>query len=73
MELWAPVLSCPPGLALACASRRDVSFDMGMPVLLRLRRPDGTTEPASGLTTARLDDQHAYITVPPGVELTPAT
>jgi D-serine deaminase-like pyridoxal phosphate-dependent protein len=72
IELWAPVLSCPePGLALACAGRRDVSFDMGMPVPLRLRRLDGTIEPASGLTTTRLDDQHAYITVPPGVELTP--
>lgn len=72
IELWAPVLSCPePGLALACAGRRDVSFDTGMPVPLRLRRLDGTIEPASGVTTTRLDDQHAYISVPPGVELTP--
>jgi D-serine dehydratase len=72
IELWAPVLSCPePGLALACAGRRDVSFDQGMPVPLRLRRQDGTIEPASGLTTTRLDDQHAYISVPPGVGLAP--
>jgi D-serine deaminase-like pyridoxal phosphate-dependent protein len=72
IELWAPVLSCPePGLALACAGRRDVSFDMGMPVPLRLRRLDGTIEPASGLTATRLDDQHAYISVPPSAGLTP--
>ena len=72
IELWAPVLSCPePGLALACAGRRDVSFDQGMPVPLRLRRHDGTIEPASGLVTTRLDDQHAYISVPPDVTLTP--
>lgn len=72
IELWAPVLSCPePGLALACAGRRDVAFDQGMPVPLRLRRHDGTIEPAAGLTTTRLDDQHAYITVPPGITLAP--
>ena len=72
IELWAPVLSCPePGLALACAGRRDVSFDQGMPVPLRLRRLDGTIEPASGLTATRLDDQHAYISVPPGLALAP--
>jgi D-serine deaminase-like pyridoxal phosphate-dependent protein len=73
IELWASVLSCPePGLALACAGRRDVAFDQGMPIPLRLRRSsDGTIEPAEELTVTRLDDQHAYITVPPGSELTP--
>lgn len=72
IELWAPVLSCPkPGLALACAGRRDVSFDQGMPVPLRLRRLDGTIESAPGLTATRLDDQHAYLSVPPGLGLAP--
>jgi D-serine dehydratase len=72
IELWAPVLSCPePGLALACAGRRDVAFDQGLPIPLRLRRHDGSVEPASGLTTTRLDDQHAYISVPPDVTLSP--
>jgi len=72
IELWAPVLSCPePGLALACAGRRDVSFDQGMPLPLRLRRPDGTIEPADGLTVTRLDDQHAYIDVPSSAVLAP--
>ncbi len=72
IELWAPVLSCPePGLALACACRRDVAFDQGMPIPQRLRRPDGTIEPALGLTVTRLDDQHAYLRVPPGAALAP--
>ncbi len=72
IELWAPVLSCPePGLALACAGRRDVSIDQGMPLPLRLRRPDGMIEPVDGLSVTRLDDQHAYIDVPSSVVLAP--
>jgi D-serine deaminase-like pyridoxal phosphate-dependent protein len=72
LELWAPILSRPePGLALACAGRRDVSFDMGMPVPLRIRRPDGELRPADRLTVTRLDDQHAYLSVPADVELAP--
>jgi D-serine dehydratase len=72
IELWAPVLSCPePGLALVCAGRRDVSFDQGMPVPLRVRRADGTIEPARPLRVSRLDDQHAYLSVPDGTRLGP--
>ena len=42
LELWAQVLSRPePELALLCAGRRDTSFDQGMPVPLRIRRPGG--------------------------------
>ena len=72
IELWAPVLSCPErGLALACAGRRDVAFDQGLPVPLWIRRADGIVEPASGLTVTRLDDQHAYLAVPAEVSLAP--
>ncbi len=72
IELWAPVLSCPePGLAVACAGRRDVSFDQGMPVPLRVRRRDGAVEPADGLSVTRLDDQHAYVSLDTGARLTP--
>ncbi len=72
LELWAPVLSCPePGLALACAGRRDVSFDKGLPVPLRVRRPDGELLPADQMTVTRLDDQHAYLRLPAGAELAP--
>jgi D-serine dehydratase len=72
IELWAPVLSCPePGLALVCAGRRDVAFDQGLPIPLRIRRLDGTIEPATGLTVTRLDDQHAYLTGPTSTTLSP--
>jgi D-serine deaminase-like pyridoxal phosphate-dependent protein len=72
LELWASVLSRPePGLALAGAGRRDVSFDLGMPVPLRVRRADGVLLPADQLTVTRLDDQHAYLSVLGDAELAP--
>lgn len=72
IELWAPVLSNPePGLVLAGAGRRDVAFDQGMPIPLRVRRPDGSFSPADELTCLRMDDQHAYVSVPPGFGLGP--
>ena len=73
LELWARVLSAPePGLAIADAGRRDSSFDQGNPIPLRIRRPDGQTCDASGLRVTKLDDQHAYLELPSGVELRPA-
>jgi D-serine deaminase-like pyridoxal phosphate-dependent protein len=73
LELWARVLSVPePGLAIADAGRRDSSFDQGMPIPLRVRRPDGQECDASGLRVTQLDDQHAYLRLPAGFELRPA-
>jgi D-serine deaminase-like pyridoxal phosphate-dependent protein len=64
LELWAQVLSRPePGLALLSAGRRDVSFDQGMPVPLRAG-PAGAQQAAAGMRVTRLDDQHAYLSVP---------
>lgn len=72
VELWAPVLSRPePALAIACAGRRDVSFDQGMPVPIRLRRGDGQMPEATGIRVTALDDQHAYLDVPPDTALGP--
>jgi D-serine dehydratase len=72
MELWAPVLSRPePTLAIACAGRRDASFDQGLPVPLRVRRPDGEELSAGALTVTGLADQHAYVAVPADFELAP--
>ncbi len=65
IELWAPVLSRPePERAIVGAGRRDVSFDQGWPVPLRVRRPDGSTLAATGLQVTGLDDQHAYLSLP---------
>jgi D-serine dehydratase len=72
LELWTCVLSRPePGLALACAGRRDVSFDQDFPVPLLVRTAAGTLADASGLTVTRLDDQHAYLSLPADFELGP--
>ena len=72
LELWAHVLSRPePGLALACAGRRDVAFDAGLPVPLRIRDQDGSLRPARDMRAVRLDDQHCYLEVPAGAELAP--
>jgi D-serine deaminase-like pyridoxal phosphate-dependent protein len=72
LELWAHVLSRPePGLALACAGRRDVGFDAGLPVPLRFRKPGGQVAPAAGSHVSALDDQHAYVRVPAGSGLAP--
>lgn len=72
LELWAPVLSRPePGLALACAGRRDVSFDQGLPAPLRIRHPNGELRSAGQMTVTRLDDQHAYLSLPADDQLAP--
>ena len=72
LELWAHVLSRPePGLALACAGRRDVSFDAGLPVPLRFRQAGGQLIPAAGSRVSALDDQHAYVRLAAGTGLAP--
>jgi len=72
LELWAHVLSRPePGLALACAGRRDVAFDAGLPVPLRVRGRDGSLRPATGVRAVRLDDQHCYLQLNDGAGLDP--
>ena len=72
LELWAHVLSRPePGLALACAGRRDVGFDAGLPVPLRFRKPGGQEAPAAGSHVSALDDQHAYVRLPTGADVAP--
>jgi D-serine deaminase-like pyridoxal phosphate-dependent protein len=71
-ELWAHVLSRPePGLALLAAGRRDVAYDAGLPVPLRVRHPGGEQAAADQMTVTKLDDQHAYLTVPATAEVAP--
>ena len=49
LELWAQVLSRPePGLALLGAGRRDVGFDKGLPVPLRIVRRGMTSGVGEG-------------------------
>ncbi|SEK26558.1 alanine racemase [Streptacidiphilus jiangxiensis] len=71
LKLWAQVVSRPePGLALVNAGKRDVPYDLGLPLPLEIR--DGRTgevRPAAGLSVTKLSDQHAFVSVTPDVEL----
>jgi D-serine deaminase-like pyridoxal phosphate-dependent protein len=72
LELWAQVVSRPePGLALLGAGRRDVGFDAGLPVPLRVRRRDGKAAGLAGAGVTGLNDQHAYLRLDPDTELAP--
>lgn len=72
LELWAPVLSRPePGLVLLGVGRRDVSFDEGLPIPLRTRDGDGTSRMAEDMSVTALNDQHAYVRLPPQADLGP--
>ncbi|HEX7104699.1 MAG TPA: alanine racemase [Acidothermaceae bacterium] len=63
IEVWCQVLSRPdPGLALLGAGRRDVSFDSGLPVPLLRRDARGGLSALAG-EVAKLNDQHAFLTV----------
>ena len=75
LELWALVVSRPePGLALLGAGRRDVAFDAGLPVPLRVLRRDGGrsgTSGTDGWKVTDLNDQHAYLHLPEDAALAP--
>jgi D-serine deaminase-like pyridoxal phosphate-dependent protein len=73
LELWAQVLSRPePGLVLLGAGRRDVGFDKGLPVPVRVLGSDGGRDrSAAGWRVTELNDQHAYVRVDPGAALAP--
>ncbi|WP_219420181.1 hypothetical protein [Pseudonocardia nigra] len=68
IEVWAPVLSRPePGLALLGAGRRDLNWDQGLPVPIEARGL--AARDAAGWTIDALNDQHAYLRLPPEAPL----
>jgi len=74
LEVWASVQSCPePGLAILTAGRRDVGFDMGLPMPIAhapaLARQAGT--PDAGWSIEALNDQHAYLRIGPDAASSP--
>jgi D-serine deaminase-like pyridoxal phosphate-dependent protein len=70
MEVWGLVHSRPePDLAIVGFGKRDVSYDMGLPRPLTVRSRDGAVRPASGMEVFRLNDQHAYLRLPPDKDL----
>ncbi|GAA4332526.1 amino acid deaminase [Variovorax defluvii] len=64
LEVWATVQSCPePGLAILAVGKRDISFDLAMPVPIA-RAAAGSRVPQAvppGWKITGLNDQHAYL------------
>lgn len=73
LEVWAHVQSLPePGLAIIALGKRDVAYDAGLPMPL-IRYREGVV-PAEGddISDCRVTavmDQHAFMTIAPGVQL----
>lgn len=67
IEVWAMVQSRPEaGLALLTCGKRDISYDLDLPVA-RLHHVPGETVPRAipaGWQLAALNDQHAYLRFP---------
>jgi D-serine deaminase-like pyridoxal phosphate-dependent protein len=70
LRLWARVTSRPePGLALLTAGKRDLSFDAWPPEPQLVRSADGSVRPLHDCVIKQVNDQHAFITLPPGQDL----
>lgn len=68
LEVWANVQSCPePGLAILGAGKRDLSYDIEMPIAARwARQGEAAARPVpDGWRIAALNDQHAYLRFAP--------
>lgn len=64
MEVWATVQSRPePGLAIVAMGKRDVSFDLSMPVPIARAARDATAPSPvpPGWHVSALNDQHGYL------------
>ena len=64
MEVWARVQSCPePGLAILAAGKRDLSYDIEMPIALAVcARGTRLLQAAPAQwKVSKLNDQHAYL------------
>lgn len=73
LEVWAHVQSLPePGFAVIAIGKRDVAYDAGLPVpLLRYRAGvvPAVGDDVSACTVTAVMDQHAFMTIAPGVQL----
>ncbi|MBO0680443.1 alanine racemase [Mycolicibacterium sp. S2-37] len=67
LEVWAQVISRPEDrLAILNAGRRDIGFDLGLPMPLRVIDPASGAQRAAAGTIGELNDQHAYLILPDG-------
>ena len=72
LEVWSRVISRPqPDQAIVLLGKRDVSYDIDLPVArwwFREGRHD-TPQSTGGWVVHKLNDQHAYLAVPAGADL----
>jgi D-serine deaminase-like pyridoxal phosphate-dependent protein len=63
LEVWASVVSTPEtGRGILNAGRRDLSFDAGLPVVVKVQRRGSEVVPIrSGFEVLKLMDQHAIL------------
>jgi D-serine deaminase-like pyridoxal phosphate-dependent protein len=67
LRVWAEVLSRPePDLAICAMGMRDVSFDQGFPMPLRVHRGGMPLHAVPGGRVIKLNDQHAFLALAPG-------
>jgi D-serine deaminase-like pyridoxal phosphate-dependent protein len=63
VRAWAQVTSRPePRLAFITAGKRDVPYDIDLP-LPELRRVDGVTSELTGCVVTSVNDQHGFVTL----------
>ncbi|MEO7497381.1 MAG: amino acid deaminase [Massilia sp.] len=69
LEVWSVVQSRPePQLAILGMGKRDASYDIDLPIPLASHRP-GPGQPRAlpdGCVIVKMNDQHAYLQLPPG-------
>ncbi|MCC6222593.1 MAG: amino acid deaminase [Thermoleophilia bacterium] len=67
LEAWGAVLSRPePELALVLLGKRDVPYDIDLPVPLRVASGGSLRDVRGLMTVTDTNDQHAYLRVPAG-------
>jgi D-serine deaminase-like pyridoxal phosphate-dependent protein len=70
LETWGVVLSRPePDLAIVGFGKRDVPFDIDLPIPTLVSRNGELRDVRGTLTVTALNDQHAYVRLAPGAEL----
>ena len=70
LMVWAYVVSRPePDLAILGFGKRDASYDVALPTPLVIRRNGATGQVDGALEVYSLNDQHAFVRVSPGFDI----
>ncbi|MCU1418405.1 MAG: hypothetical protein JWP32_2579 [Schumannella sp.] len=72
LESWAVVLSVPePGLVILGTGKRDVPYDVEMPIPMRVHRKDGSVVELENCRVTGMMDQHAFMAVDASLSVAP--